>query len=161
LKHRAELARRTARALGYNPRYAGAVIREFVVQANDFLRENGVLVLDEFGRFTVEVVQTNQAVPMQLRDGAENVTREVEVDRYVRVHFSKSRTLKKLLDEHHLEEPMDKYGVDTSTGKDDEQLEKQAGDGCPDCGSSLTKHGSVVACPKCGTAPFEAKPDGG
>lgn len=50
---------------------------------------------------------------------------------------------------------MDKYGVDTSTGKDDEQLEKEAAKGCPECGSELTKLGSVVTCPKCGTAPFE------
>ncbi len=161
MKHRTELSRRTARELGYNPRYTSAVIREFLSQCSEFLCENGVLVLDDFGRLVVEVVQTRQPVRMQLKEGAESVTREVEVDRYIRVHFSKSRTLKRILDEHYLEEPMEKYGVDTSTDKDDEQLEKQAADGCPDCGSTLTKHGSVIACPKCGTAPFEAKKDGG
>lgn len=50
---------------------------------------------------------------------------------------------------------LEKYGVDTSTGRDDEQLEKLAAEGCPDCGSELVKHGSVVICPKCGSSPFE------
>ncbi len=164
MKHLSEISRRTARALGYNNRYASRVIREFIRQSSDFLRENGVLVLDDFGRFTVVATDVQRTVELLHKVGKENVTREVEVDRYVRVHFSKSRTLKRLLDEHYLENDMcemSKYGVDTSTGKDDEKLEKLAADGCPDCGSDLTKHGSVIACPKCGTAPFEAKPDGG
>lgn len=156
MKHRTELIRRTARALGCNYRYASAVVRQFVLEMGDFLAENGVLVLDEFGRFNVEVVETHKPVRMELKLGGEDVTREVEVSRYVRVHFSKSRPLKLALDEQFLQEDeMEKYGVDTSTGKDDEQLEKQAAEGCPECGSELVKLGSVISCPKCGTAPFE------
>jgi len=53
------------------------------------------------------------------------------------------------------EEGMSKFGVDETTGHDQEQLEKMAAQGCPECGSKLTKHGSVLLCPKHGSAPFE------
>lgn len=156
MKHRTELIRRTSRALGTNYRYTSAVVREFIDQMGEFLEENGFLSLDDFGRFAVEVVETRRPVRMQLKLGGESVTREVEVDHYVRVHFSKSRKLKRLLDQY-LEDNMDKYGVDTTTGKDDAQLEKQASEGCPECGKELQKHGSVLICPVHGSAPFEAQ----
>jgi len=52
------------------------------------------------------------------------------------------------------EEEMSKFGVDE--GIDQEKLEKQAAKGCPECGAELTKHGSVLICPKHGSEPFEA-----
>lgn len=48
---------------------------------------------------------------------------------------------------------MDKYGVDEQV--DQEQLEKRAARGCPECGRELVKHGSVLLCPMCGSEPFE------
>ena len=54
---------------------------------------------------------------------------------------------------------MEKYGVDESTGVNQQQLEKQAAKGCPDCGKELTKHGSVLMCPTHGTEPFERPQD--
>jgi len=49
---------------------------------------------------------------------------------------------------------LEKYGV--NEGVDQEKLEKQASAGCPNCGrKDLAKHGSVIVCPSCGTAPFE------
>ncbi len=48
---------------------------------------------------------------------------------------------------------MEKYAVDESING--AQLEKQAAKGCPTCNSELTKHGSVLMCPNCGTEPFE------
>lgn len=53
------------------------------------------------------------------------------------------------------EEGMDKLGVDETTGRSQEQLEKMAAHGCPECGEKLTKHGSVLLCPTHGSAPFE------
>lgn len=50
---------------------------------------------------------------------------------------------------------MDKYGVDEAV--DQEKLEKQASEGCPECGSPVERHGSTLLCPKCGSAPFEKK----
>ena len=149
MRHRSELVRRTARATGYNQRYVLRVVREFITQMSVLLGESGVVVLDDFGRFAVEVGK-RRLFP---------VTREVEAERYVRVHFSKSRALRELLNEEYLEEDMDKYGVDQQTGKDQEDLEKQASKGCPepDCGKELTKHGSVLICPVHGSAPFESK----
>ena len=55
---------------------------------------------------------------------------------------------------------MEKYGVDETTGMDQEQLEKRAAKGCPECGKELIKHGSVLQCPHCGTKPFEHPPEG-
>lgn len=147
MRHRSELIRRTARATGYNQRYVSRVVRELITQMSSLMAEAGVVVLDDFGRFTVEVGQ-RKLFP---------VTRRVGIESYVRVHFSKSRALKELLDGEYLEENMDKYGVDTTTGKDDEQLEKEAAEGCPECGKKLVKHGSVTICPEHGSAPFESK----
>jgi uncharacterized Zn finger protein (UPF0148 family) len=55
----------------------------------------------------------------------------------------------------HDDEGMSKYAVDE--GGDQGALEKAASDGCPGCGAAVQKHGNVVACPNCGTAPFEKK----
>lgn len=54
---------------------------------------------------------------------------------------------------------MEKYSVDETAGVSQEQLEKQAAEGCPTCGGELTKHGSVLKCDKCGTEPFEKPQD--
>jgi len=50
---------------------------------------------------------------------------------------------------------LEKYGVDESV--DQEKLEKQAGEGCPECGQKLERHGKVLMCPTHGTEPFEGK----
>jgi uncharacterized Zn finger protein (UPF0148 family) len=52
------------------------------------------------------------------------------------------------------EETMEKYGVD-ETVSNPEALDKLASRGCPTCGSTLIKQGSVLICPKHGTEPFE------
>lgn len=54
------------------------------------------------------------------------------------------------------EEGMSKYGVDAGVG-DQEKLEKQAAEGCPECGQKPVLHGKVLACPSHGTEPFEKK----
>lgn len=50
---------------------------------------------------------------------------------------------------------MSKFGVDETSDHNQEDLEKMAAQGCPDCGSKVTKHGSVLICPTHGSAPFE------
>lgn len=159
MRQLSEVSRRTARALGYNQRYVRAILREFFSQCSSFLCDNGSLVLDDFGRFNVVVAHRKNKVSLRINRGKRKGTRAVESARFVKVHFSKAGSLKRLLDEHYLEDEMDKYGVDTSTGKNDEQLEKQAAEGCPNCGKKLTKLGSVVICPDCGSEPFEPKRD--
>lgn len=49
---------------------------------------------------------------------------------------------------------MEKLGVDEGV---DPNLEKHAAQGCPECGSPVERHGRILVCPKCGTAPFEKK----
>jgi hypothetical protein len=57
---------------------------------------------------------------------------------------------------------MEKYAVVTGKDRDGE---KTASVGpstryCPTCGVPLVKGANVPKCPKCGTKPFERKPDG-
>lgn len=51
---------------------------------------------------------------------------------------------------------IEKYGVVTDKGGN---LDKTASgvDSCPQCGTGIEKHGSVLKCPKCGTKPFEGR----
>jgi len=51
------------------------------------------------------------------------------------------------------EEQMEKYGVDENT--DSERLEKKAAGGCPKCGKTPVRHGSVLMCPDHGSETFE------
>lgn len=54
---------------------------------------------------------------------------------------------------------MDKFGV--NEGVDQEQLEKTAAKGCPQCGSDKVQvHGAVLMCPNCGSQPWEADKGG-
>lgn len=53
------------------------------------------------------------------------------------------------------EEGMSKYGVDTTSGLDQEAMEKRAVRGCPICSKQLVKYGSVLICPTHGSEPFE------
>lgn len=52
------------------------------------------------------------------------------------------------------DEEMEKYGVDEGTG-DQEILEKKAAQGCPICGKTPVRQGTVLMCPDHGTEPFE------
>lgn len=50
---------------------------------------------------------------------------------------------------------MKKYGV--NEGVDQEQLEKVAAQGCPECGKKPIRQGNVLLCPDHGSEPFEVK----
>lgn len=72
------------------------------------------------------------------------------------VHVRKSGTLLRVLRNR---EPhggrMEKFGVDQS--RDQSTFEKAAAHGCPVCGASVSRHGEILICPRCGTEPFEKK----
>jgi ribosomal protein S27AE len=80
-----------------------------------------------------------------------------------KVHFTKRSHFVRRIKETHVRQskskgrvfPMEKLGVDESV--DQEKLEKVAADGCPKCGAKVERHGNVMACPACGTEPFESK----
>jgi DNA-directed RNA polymerase subunit RPC12/RpoP len=55
-----------------------------------------------------------------------------------------------------MDDEMQKLGVDEQLG-DQERLEKQAAEGCPECGGRVERHGQVLICEQCGSRPFEKK----
>ena len=67
------------------------------------------------------------------------------------IRFKKTHVFRRLIKEN----PMEKLGVDE--GVDQEKSEKAAAQGCPACGAKVEKVGSLLVCPRCGTAPFERK----
>lgn len=160
---KAELDRRVAFAL-YNRSESevAAITAEFIRQLSQMLAEYGEVTVDRLGRFRVESRPTNRGnlnISFKRKRNGKDVTSVVVTPRHLLVHFSKSKPLKALLDREHQESSMEKYGVDETTGHDPEQLEKLAAKGCPECGSALTKHGSVLICPTHGSAPFEVSHD--
>ena len=53
---------------------------------------------------------------------------------------------------------MEKFAVD-ETLQNNNSLDKEASEPgkCPDCGADCEKHGRVILCPNCGSAPFEGE----
>lgn len=156
MRHKVVLDREVALELGMSQREVSLITTEFIRQLGIHLAEYGVLSIEGLGRFQVGPVRqprVSTLVTGTFKKGGRKKSRKVEVPSYLRVHFSKGPTLKKLLNEQYKEPTMEKYGVDENINQ--EQLEKKAAQGCPECGSKLTKHGSVLVCPKHGTEPFE------
>jgi len=166
VRHKGELDRRVARELGLKSSDVSRVTDEFLQQITCLLKLHGVVTVDGFGRFRLVRVNPADGSTRKLtygtfKKGERAGTRNVEVSPYARVHFSQSNGLKEELKmSQPKEEAMEKYGVDETATVNQEQLEKQAAKGCPECGSGLTKHGSVLKCDKCGTEPFERQPPG-
>jgi nucleoid DNA-binding protein/ribosomal protein S27AE len=167
MKHKSCLDARVARELGMfsdkKRRMVNLITAEFLRQLCELIAEQGVAGVEGLGRFSVSV-NTNRRKATLVRgtekSGKVLSTRVLDVDRSTRVYFSQCAALKKLLKEKSMEtdtennEEMSKLGVDESS----QDLQKLAAKGCPVCGSNeLEKHGSVVVCPNCGSAPFEGK----
>lgn len=157
MKHKHILDRAVAAELGVAKSKVSLITSEFMRQFALHLVEYGVLSVEGLGRFqVVERVEPRRTVVLttgRFKKGVRAGTRRVEVPSYIRVHFSKGRNLKRLLDKKRKESTMEKYGVDENINQ--EQLEKKAAKGCPACGRELTKHGSVLICPEHGSEPFE------
>ena len=125
-------------------------------QAATFLMKNGTLNLVRLGRLRLRVrLSQGSALIGGARKKGGSYKRRQRIVRKgsVAVSFTKSSRLKKLARMHIEEMTMEKYGV--QEGADSEQLEKAASDGCPDCGGKVVRHGNVMKCESCGTAPFE------
>lgn len=157
---KAELDRRVSFALyDKSETEVSHITSEFIRQLSQMLAERGQVTVECLGRFRV--------LPRRINQGHYELTHkksgneDIATHRHVLVYFSKARPLKELLDRVFKGEMMEKYGVDETTGHSSEQLEKMAAEGCPECGSKLTKHGSVMICPVHGSAPFEASPNQG
>lgn len=158
---KAKLDRAVAQSLFVSRKEVRVITAEFITQLRRVLAEQGEATIDGLGRFKVEVIEpkpgnTRELVTGTFKPGERMGTRTVEVSRYSRVHFSQAGILKRMLNK---ESDMEKYGVDESVNQ--EHLEKQAAKGCPECGSKLTKHGSVLLCPVHGSSPFEMPQQGG
>ena len=150
-----ELDRQVALATGFPKEDVGVITGEFINQINLLLCKTGKASVGGLGRFRALVHRFEGAelTTGTFKKGGRNGTRIVRKARQVRVHFTKSRVLRDMLKNYCQEEPMEKYGVDESV--DQKKLEKQASEGCPNCGAKLAKHGNVLICPKCGSEPFE------
>lgn len=77
----------------------------------------------------------------------------------LRVLFLRDKFFRRLIsDRLNGETKMEKFGVDERSGKSQEQLEKEAAQGCPMCGGKIETHGAIRMCANCGTQPFEGIP---
>ena len=167
MRHKGELDRRVARELRLKVQNVSRVTAEFLRQITFLLQQDGVVTLEGFGRFRTVRYEPKNGTTAELTAGTftkgkQAGTRKVEVPSYVRVHFSQSARLKEELKmSQPRSEPMEKYGVDQTAAVNQEQLEKQAAKGCPECGQKLDKHGSVLMCPTHGSEPFERPPPEG
>ena len=103
MKH--ELDRRVARELKMNRATVSRVTSEFLRQISLMLAKYGWVLLNEFGTFSVHSHKgrTANLHQGQFKGGRRPGTRKVVVPSYLQVHFSKSRKLKRLLDEHYKE----------------------------------------------------------
>lgn len=148
MSDKGELDERTAQLIYGTKAEVGHITQEFLRQLSLLLAEKGEVTIPRFGKFKAERTRMNQKTTLRTANTSE--TRLVEVRERITVHFSKSDTLRDLLRKD-LE--MDKYGVDENFGAG--ELEKLAAEGCPECGETLVKHGSVILCPVHGSHPFE------
>lgn len=156
-----KLDRAVAKNLLVDRREVRVITQAWINQLRNLLAKNETVSIEGLGRFRVQRINPEQNPIRNLTAGTfkpgENAgTRTVEVSRHVRVHFSQSPTLKKVFNK---ESNMEKYGVNESVNQ--ERLEKQAAKGCPECGSNLIKHGSVLLCPVHGSSPFEMPQESG
>lgn len=101
MKH--ELDRRVARELRVSRATVSRVTSEFLRQASILLAESGFVLLNSFGSLRVHLAPETGAANLKLKKGRRSGTRKVVVPTYIRVHFSKSKVLKRLLDEHYKE----------------------------------------------------------
>lgn len=163
LVRKSQLDGRVAELLGKKRRDVSAVTEAFLQEVVKALVESGEVRLDGLGTLRVDcrsgVRQPTVLVNAPRSDGTRDVA-VVDVERKYYVNFRRSsrlRTALRKLHGKHRERriPMEKYGVDENV--DGEKLEKQASEGCPGCGAKVQRHGNVLVCPNCGTAPFEQK----
>lgn len=133
-----------------------AVFLEVLMRA---IAEEDQVQLSGFGSFRV-ITKTGSWSPTLKKAVNREVLGEQTVphNKQHMVSFAKGSVLRGMI--HYArgkpsEDAMDKYAVDEDV--DQEDLEKKANDGCPECGRKVEKHGRTLMCPVHGTEPFESK----
>lgn len=142
-----------ARELGVSHKTVSRVTTEFIEQLRLLIATQEHVAVEGLGRFQLQKVVPRYAVALTdgtFQKGEKGKTHVLDPRLYFRVNFSQSIGLKKVIKDLNME----KYSVDESMG-DQEQLEKKASEGCPECGKELKKYGSVLICPVHGSEPFE------
>ena len=159
MRRKRDVDRAIATLLGEKQNVVTRITSAFFSEAMRIIIEDGLLHVDGFGRFRL-VRERGVRQPLELPTGTfkkgESAGRHpiVVLSRH-KVYFSKARPFRlAVLERHGLkEDAMEKFAVDENV--DQQQMEKVSAEGCPKCGSKVEKHGNVLACPSCGTEPFE------
>lgn len=132
-----------AERLGVSQRQASEISTTYLQLLGEHLGQLHNVLLPGFGQFRVCAYKAS----------AEDYF-AASTKTKIRVSFSKSAPMKKIHRRKTIRGlPMDKFGVDENVNQ--EQLEKQAAQGCPKCGAQPKRHGNVLLCPNCGSEPFE------
>lgn len=132
-----DLDEKVAVILGIPRAEVAVITATFMRVLSHHLLDHGPVKVDGFGTFSLQ--KWNDLVHIQVRRS------------YI---FTRIHRLKNMAKSEE-EDQMDKFAVVEDI--DQEKLEKQAAQGCPECGSKVERHGTTLICPKCGSAPFEGK----
>lgn len=146
-----------AKELGLKPTEVSAITAVFLEKVRNELVELNTVELTGFGFFRMSVRGggTDNLLPV----GKNALPVTVTSQKKYHVSFRKSGPFTRALRERYrdsvVEKTMsfEKYGVDEAGAEN----EKKASQGCPVCGAKVERHGNILACPKCGTEPFEQK----
>lgn len=147
-----EIDREVALQLGKSPKQIGIITKVFLHTVMMELLKMQDVQLDGLG--TMRLLRMKGGIVRLHHKGKKLAAIETVVKH--RVSFRKSNVLNEAIRvkfgrSQAVEDVMEKYGVD-ETGT---EMEKKAQAGCPNCGAKVEKHGNVLACPRCGTEPFE------
>ena len=142
MRTKRELDSRIAELTGQSLSQASATTSLFIRLLSQSLAKGRRVDLTGFGTFSVRVYETkDNPLPQDVK---------------FHVHVKKSATLARVLRRYYVPKGsiMEKYGVDE--GRQSNQLEKAASEGCPKCGAKVSRQGRTLLCPRCGTEPFES-----
>lgn len=158
MSHKMEIDRRTSEALGISIKHVRMITHEFVEQMTGLLSELECITIERLGRFHIRrsrLYYEHMLTGGDFKKGGKRGTKRVVVTSRLRVHFRMSKRARVKFQKEDTVDEMTKYGVDEDGDMTQEELEKLAAKGCPECGRALTKHGSVLLCPTHGSSPFE------
>jgi nucleoid DNA-binding protein/ribosomal protein S27AE len=147
--------------LGVRLKTVTGIIDELTAVVREQLVDMEIVKLDGLGEMNVSIKSGRRRTPLRAGNFKKGCGKPmaVHIQKKYFVSFRKSAVLKAAIVARHgvagfaEVTKMEKYGVDESGS----EQEKKAQAGCPNCGSKVEKHGNVLVCPKCGTAPFEGE----
>jgi nucleoid DNA-binding protein/ribosomal protein S27AE len=150
MKHKPALDRETAHEMGVPYRLVQKITASFFDKVVRALAEEGSVDIPRFARLEVRLRKRRAKLGFTA-DAHRKETRKVADITLVYVRLYKKTTLKRAVEGF----TMEKYGVDetANTPTDDEKI--AAPKTCWRCGGTVEKHGKVLICVNCGTAPFE------